>query len=129
MTNVSSKRNKNKILNIATFMLPEHTPDGEVREDLHQQLEEELALEFANVHTYVADSLYMDKDSEELVHDAVIVYNVAIQNTSSHLDKLKAVALTYADYLDQDFVQFRQPNGEVYFLDVMPNEKQNKKKK
>ena len=116
---MSSERNNQEILFEAKFILPETNPDGFVREDIHQDLESLLVETFGGFVASVVETYQMDEIKVALLHDDAIAYTVAIPNTSMAIDKLKAIAVDFAGKLEQDFVYFRQPNGEVYFLDVV----------
>ena len=112
-------RNNNRILREAVFYLPETTPDGVVREDIHRDVEEQLVGEFGVFVSSLAESTTFDTVENVLVHDDVIRYEVFIQDTAADIEKLQRYALVFAKELQQDFVYFKKPNGEVYCLDVL----------
>ncbi len=115
---MSAKRNNQEILFEAKFILPETNPAGFIKEEVHEELEGILVEAFGGFTASIVESYKVDEVEGELVHDDSVSYEVVIPNTALSLEKLKAIAVEYAGKLEQNFVMFRQPNGEVYFLDV-----------
>lgn len=115
---MSSTRNESKILHEVKFILPEYNPDGILQEEVHTELESELVRVFGGFVVTASESIKMDKVANELVHDDVLIYEVVLEDTALHLTRIKNMAVQFAKQLKQKFVYFKQPNGEVYFLDV-----------
>lgn len=114
----SAIRNNNRVLRECSFVLPERNPMGEYVEGVHEELETLLVKEFGGFRVHVAEDIFLDTQTELLVHDDTVVYTLLIEDTAMYLEKAKKIAINTAFELEQDFVCFTQPNGEVYFLDV-----------
>lgn len=115
---MSAIRNNDEILFEAKFVLPETTPSGFVKEEVHEELEGVLVETFGGFTANMVEAYKMDEVIGKLAHDDAVSYEVIIPNSALAIDKLKALAIKYAAQLEQDFVLFKQPNGEVYYLDV-----------
>lgn len=108
--------NTDNVLTEIVFMLPETTPDGELREDIHEEVEGEILKKFGNYTVSLGD--FAVKVEEELVHDDVLIYTIILPNSKVYIDAAKEIATSFAKKLEQDFVYFKTANGEVLFLDT-----------
>lgn len=113
-----SSRNNQKVLKEAKFILPEYSPSGDLMEDVHAELEEILVREFKGYTATPSESVTYDDIEKALVHDDVIIYEIAMEDTKLQLDKLTSLAKKFARILQQSFVYFKYPSGEVYYLDI-----------
>ena len=101
----------------ACFSISEYDENGEVVDDVHESLESYLIENFKGFMATANTIIYMDDITDRLVHDEGIVYTVFLEDTKKDLDKLKSLAISFAQKVGQTTVYFKNPKGEVEFLE------------
>lgn len=97
------------------FTLPEYTPDGELRDDIHEDLFQELLDEAVTLNRFPSEFVLNNPITKEIEHDDVLTYQVSYEEEEDDDvvgQTIINIAAKYADFLGQTVISIRIKDKE-----------------
>lgn len=108
----------NKVLKIFKFWLPETTPEGEVFDDVFDELEAKLYESFGSFTVSTCEQFTRNEKSGDLEHDDCLLYSVLCEDLMLNRQKILSIVKEACGELGLSSFTYQTPEGEVFFVSV-----------
>lgn len=100
----------------ARIVMPTNPKDPHKSGDIHRSLGRALCEAFGGYTATEGTGGWIDPDTDQMVYDQVVVYDVAMPDEFAYFRQLREIAVRFGRLLDQKAVYVRTPEGRVEII-------------
>ncbi len=98
------------------ILFPLYSATGELREDIHTEIEDALISSFEGYYSVMGESAWNHNDSFET--DSVVEYIFLAADTQREVQKIYTIIRKFGAELEQSTIYLKKPSGEVEFVTI-----------